>query len=539
MTSAQYSAVPFTAAGSYQFAYKCFVNSTSTADTAELTNLANSTSSGTVTAHPAIVYTNATPTTAALVSANGCTSKAFTMTGGQFRSHTGAAVGTPKNAGLPDNYFEFTWTCGNVPSAPGSYSTPRPATFTFDTGGGVWNLYDGALTTIDTCQVGSPQTSSDCTGTPAHQGATFFDIAGSGATAWANAVPDHFGAGFPTNPCGDLAVSASDSVVVSGDSVTVTFDSTWDSAITSLRIRFRSGDPWQTVPGAPFSADFSQGFIVPTGFDPVTLAIDSAIECVASSLTYWLPVDGTSTPGNAPGARGCTSTSVRWPTQQMWAVGDVGEWVLDVGASAVTVESQVVDPDSPSIGSWTTELASVSNGRFTFEITAGYDGSALQFLLRCTDAVGSVLDGRWSGGVNVLLPGPDCWSTTGLGLHPSSWVPGLLRGLGCMFIPSDESIADLWAVVEESETRVPFVFFTWPMEFALNLFEQLGNFDDVEECGSFGNLGGDQGVDLDSCSTGIGSDELFGGSDLFDMAFGLLAALAMFAIAHKMLTGTS
>lgn len=158
--------------------------------------------------------------------------------------------------------------------------------------------------------------------------------------------------------------------------------------------------------------------------------------------------------------RPCAKTSIVWPQIENISAGDVATWNLyhvsvgytgdpDVLVEYATWDDANLDgPGALEALTWST-LADLSPGeRGSFDAEAGYDGTTRQFVLRCTDDVGVYYAGQWSTANRRYDPDATgteegCYAQSGIGLRPSSWVPGLWRMGSCtitvLFVPSDPS----------------------------------------------------------------------------------------------------
>lgn len=171
-------------------------------------------------------------------------------------------------------------------------------------------------------------------------------------------------------------------------------------------------------------------------------------------------------------ARPCLRTRVTWPPMDNLEAGDDVSWYFShTGVGDVLVEVTSWDdgnldaPPAFSSLTWTT-LADLSPGEYgDFSEPAGYDGTTRQMVLRCTDAQGVFYGAPWASAVRLIDPdaGPGeegCYSQTGIGLRPSSWVPGLARMGSCtlqvLFVPSSGVVQEEWEeLLEAAEENAP------------------------------------------------------------------------------------
>lgn len=180
----------------------------------------------------------------------------------------------------------------------------------------------------------------------------------------------------------------------------------------------------------------------------------------------------------------CSQTRVEWPYRRNLSAGDTQRWWIShriIGYTGtdpdVLIEYATWDdgtltgPPAYSSLTWET-VADLSPGEGGFyDLEAGYDGTSAQYLLRCVDETGTYYNGKWAPGMKL---GEDptesgeprseasCLRQSGIGLSPSSWVPGLV-GMGTctlrvLFIPSGAALSDLEASGDALADRAPVSF---------------------------------------------------------------------------------
>lgn len=124
------STANYAGADGWTFIYRCFLNSTTTGMDSKLLTMGNAPKSGTAASQYLYYAYNAT---GGPVSSQCAGTRTWTVFHGQFTSSTGADLGAPTNASLPDNYVNLTLNC-SVGSNGGSRGT-RTAYSGVDAGG--------------------------------------------------------------------------------------------------------------------------------------------------------------------------------------------------------------------------------------------------------------------------------------------------------------------------------------------------------------------------------------------------------------------
>jgi len=200
-------------------------------------------------------------------------------------------------------------------------------------------------------------------------------------------------------------------------------------------------------------------------------------DIVADGFVYKNAEDDSNTI-NDGSLRPCASTRVTWPTLTTIFAGDIESWYLshaiigyggdpDVLVEYATWDTENQDGPGPMGDlTWST-MVELSPGEFgDYDLTAVYDGSNRQFVLRCTDDQGVYYAAPWSTSARLNDPNAGapteegCYGQTGLGLRPSSWVPGLMRMGSCtlrvLFVPDSEVVSDSWdGLVEDVSENAP------------------------------------------------------------------------------------
>ena len=176
--------------------------------------------------------------------------------------------------------------------------------------------------------------------------------------------------------------------------------------------------------------------------------------------------------------RPCELARFYWPQYQavdsgqelVWHLNYAGTPTTAVVDTSISVEWSTWDDSGDNVPAFSS-LTWIEVDGSPFELgtsedvtaSGGYDGSLRQFVWRCTDELGTVYAGQWASGIHVIGSGaasrPSCYQQTGIGLNPSSWVPGLVRMGACvvedLFVPSEASTARLWGAADELTQHAP------------------------------------------------------------------------------------
>lgn len=194
---------------------------------------------------------------------------------------------------------------------------------------------------------------------------------------------------------------------------------------------------------------------------------------------YKLAEDDSTVAGDGV-ARPCARTRVTWPAMKNLSAGEDVSWYFShTGTGDVLVEVTSWDDGNldapPAFGSltWAT-LADLSPGEYgDFTAEAGYDGTTRQMVLRCTDSQGVFYAAPWASAVRLIdtdTAGEEgCYAQSGIGLRPSSWVPGVWRMGVCVlrvaWVPSDGAVEGLRDTADEATDKAPFVYLAETVEY--------------------------------------------------------------------------
>jgi len=279
-----------------------------------------------------------------------------------------------------------------------------------------------------------------------------------------------------------------DSRIFAGDVLTFSYERT--PAVTgNIDVRFHPELGWADE-GGPWTTILSESVIGTSGTGSVTVgdqgwatgqflsALDMRCRNIATDQFVYKDAGDDSNTVNDGVVRPCAATRVTWPAMATLYEGEVVSWYFShvsigyTGDPDVLVQYSIWDDGNYDgyghLGSlddltWTT-LVDLSPGEYgDYTIAAGYDGTTRQFLLRCVDDQGNFYAVPWSTASRLdnLVPANEesCYSQAGIGLRPSSWVPGLARMGSCvtrvLFVPSDESVDDLADSANLAATRAP------------------------------------------------------------------------------------
>jgi len=193
-------------------------------------------------------------------------------------------------------------------------------------------------------------------------------------------------------------------------------------------------------------------------------ALDMRCRDIAADVFRYKDAQDDSNTVNDGVLRPCMQTRVTWPVMQTLFAGETLQWYIYhtstgyTGSTDITVSYATWDTESgdrapaPADVTWTT-VNVFSPGEFgDYTLTAGFDGTARQFMLRCEDDQGYYYAAPWSTAARLDDTIPDseesCYGQTGIGLRPSSWVPGLLRMGSCtvevLFVPDPDIVSESW-----------------------------------------------------------------------------------------------
>lgn len=153
-----------------------------------------------------------------------------------------------------------------------------------------------------------------------------------------------------------------------------------------------------------------------------------------------------------------------------------------------------------------------------FEITADPEGDPFDtdaIFILCTDTLGQIrLDGagilECGRTINCGIGGsPDrsCYQSSGIGLAPSSWVPGLVKMYVCVLevlVVPDEGVVGEWAsdIRDEMETLPPFSFGIAAYDFGSTIADEVSD-PTGDACFAFSLPVGDAEADDGAC---VGAD---------------------------------
>jgi hypothetical protein len=306
-----------------------------------------------------------------------------------------------------------------------------------------------------------------------------------------------------TENCETVAVTVSPTQAIEheGDTLTfsVTVNPTYPVADVSVRVRF--SDTWTVVKptGSIGSGPFTNTVTVSPG--PDTARDNIEIRCYdLTTNKYRYVYYGAQADFLASDTRACLMVRTVWPAigKQDLAIGQVINLTASfsgVGpATGTQVQIQYATWDSsgsngpPAFSGMTYTTAktlTLGDDGVAVPLTAAYTTNALQFVIRCQDAQGYYYGSAFSAS-NFLsgLPqnGDDeqsCYAMSGIGLNPSSWVPGLTRMGSCvlkwLFIPTSSQTQALYDTASTLTTKAPISYVTTAVSIVTGVLTGAGD----------------------------------------------------------------
>lgn len=254
-----------------------------------------------------------------------------------------------------------------------------------------------------------------------------------------------------------------------------------------LEVKRPASSTWQAVSPVPGSSALS-------GFPAPTAASSVVFRCKSTASPSYVYQRGSSTTSTAwvttePVVTACALATLSWPGNVASSTTAAFKYVIPSGVTIDALQYAVIDPNgSPSAPTssttWTSAVAAATGpSTSTINVTVVDGVSMAQVWWRCKDLNGWTSAGQYAASFALgggAFGGGDgsCWDSGGIGLAPSSWVPGLLHGMGCLaqdlFVPSDETVTafadDAMSVAEkaplaylvETGTAVAGVASSWP-----------------------------------------------------------------------------
>jgi len=255
-----------------------------------------------------------------------------------------------------------------------------------------------------------------------------------------------------------------------------------------------------------------------------------------------------------------------------FAVTEAGQGSIPIG-TAFTFTFEVAGrylPQGGSASAWSS-WATVTAGKnangtrvsgavrtFTLPIT-GWSSNAQEVEIKCRDAVGE-FQGQWfstyegsftdiDANADLIRPKEsDCYSATGLGWAPTSWVPGLVKLGGCvarsLFIPAPSSVTRLYDVGNEITEKAPISFVADSYALVAESMDGAPEAVAAHEDDCFDFLGGSpvfQGDEIFAPATGCGDDlastELSDARELMGIGFWVGFGLCLLFATRKVIAG--
>jgi hypothetical protein len=299
-----------------------------------------------------------------------------------------------------------------------------------------------------------------------------------------------FGNLAPADECSGLTLTIADDTepFLSGDTMSIEVNNAPGNPVASVEIQMSSDRAWQGVMAGQIGQ--VQTHTVPVLPGGTVEALSVVFRCVRSDGSIGYITYGDGVVASDPNARPCHLARVSWPSASAVAdiqPGDTFSVIVDMTgpwSADPLLEVESVDAVWSNLGpnTATTDATVIESGplapgtRHTLDITVpaeflpGTDKVGWSLELRCTDSEGS-LTGYSSWAPRMLadiLSGANvsCYSSVGIKLAPSSWVPGLLRGVVCAFSPDGDNIGALLSSASDAvEDKPPFIFIYAALDF--------------------------------------------------------------------------
>lgn len=333
-----------------------------------------------------------------------------------------------------------------------------------------------AINRTHTTDLVNPSPSNPAVGYPTAVSAAAFAAA---SPAWV----------YNPHDCANIGVSiAPDPIPANSTAGIVTTGTTAPGLVVQVK---RPTGTWQTVTPVPGSMALS-GFTAPTAASSVVF------RCNSTSSTTYVYQRGSSTSSTTwlttePIVTACALATLSWPANVATSTTAAFKYTIPSGVTIDALQYTVIDPNgSPSAPTssttWTSAVAAATGpSTSTINVTVTDGVSMAQVWWRCKDLNGWTSAGQYAASFALgggAFGGGDgsCWDSGGIGLAPSSWVPGLLHGMGCLaqdlVVPSDQTLTDFadsamavgekapLAYIVETGTALGGIASTWPGDIA-------------------------------------------------------------------------
>lgn len=386
-------------------------------------------------------------------------------------------------AGSGFSFGSWTW----VATAPGYFELSVAVT-----------RVSGTTQTHST--VGTPyfnlgDSSGECSGAGSDYGTS--NMAGTAYGSWVadtafdeTPIPYRWGPEYVPNACAQYSVSVPDTsrtVVEAGESVGFLIEFDGGADPVELAVQWRTGETYQVVLAFDYlrasgANEVTRNVTVTPG-SAVTLA-DVMVRCTRESEgSSYRPLTDEGWEGTEGVVRPCMRARVIWPENRIYDVDEEMRWVISLTGlptsddEIISVEYFMFDfpdesPPKYSEASWVS-YGPMENRALPFEqvmlLEADYESTPQQVVLRCQDSSGYTYARQWSQGWGLKGAGTwpaeeDCYDSAGLGLNPKSWVPGLLKGMGCLgkslIVPSSGDLDELRESAEAAAEKAPVSYLT-------------------------------------------------------------------------------
>jgi hypothetical protein len=326
---------------------------------------------------------------------------------------------------------------------------------------------------------------------------TMSSVASSGAfgsDGGQNPRPAHsFSNLAPADECSGLTITITNDTepFLPGDTMSIVVDNSPTNPVASVEVQMSADRAWQGVMAGQIGQ--VQTHSVPVLPGGTVTAGGVVFKCVRSDGTIGYITYGGGIVASDPNARPCHLARVSWPSassvdsiqpgETFSVIVDMtGPWSGDPSLQVESVEAVWLNL-GPNTA--TTDVVVIESGvllpgtRHVVDITVpaeflpGTDKVGWSLELRCTDADGPLTGyGSWSPRMlaDILSADVSCFSSTGIKLAPASWVPGLLRGVVCVFSPSADNVAGLLTSASAAvENKPPFIFIYAALDFGTSV----------------------------------------------------------------------
>jgi len=317
-------------------------------------------------------------------------------------------------------------------------------------------------------------------------------VVADGVTQWPSDWYPGGAAVAPADACSGLTLTFANETAtfLPGESMQLSVVNPPTNPVASLEARLSANRPFQGVFSGQIGPNGS--YTLPVGDGPPVKASEVQFKCVRLNGSIGYMFYGSGTIGTAASVRGCTAARVYWPAVEdsfLTGPGDSFRIVVDyTGPFGTSLETITVrarfrndlalgvpgaQPDEFFTDTWVNLGSFASGSRTDVDLTApNLDPFPLRFdaeaivALECTDSTGKVFNtGTWSPSFVKDRTERNCSEQSDLSFAPSSWVPGVLRGVRCVaevvFVPDGRLAQEkLKALRSDLDANAPFTWVT-------------------------------------------------------------------------------